>query len=157
MRRLFKHFRPTKPHLDTTRADMARTRSFRGLIRDRAGIAAVEFAAAAPFLVALVLGVFEFGRGLWMRNVLQYAAEETGHYAMVHAGMTVDSLESYTKDALAAASVNPNDVTVTADFSTTDGVEFVTLTATYPFHPTIAFVSLGTITLVGRSRVPAAS
>ena len=157
MRRVIEYFRRAEPRFDTTRADTSRTRPFWGLIRDRAGIAAVEFAAAAPFLLVLILGVFEFGRGLWLRNALQYAAEETGHYAMVHAGMTVDSLKSYTKDALAAASVDPNDVTVTADFSTTGGVEFVTVTATYAFQPTIVFVSLGTISLVGRSRVPAAS
>lgn len=44
-----------------------------GLVRDRRGTTAVEFALVAPLLFALLLGVLELGRLIWVDAALDHA------------------------------------------------------------------------------------
>ena len=48
----------------------------------RRGVAAVEFAFVAPFLLALVLGIIEFGRMLMVQEILVNATREGAHAAI---------------------------------------------------------------------------
>jgi len=52
----------------------------------RQGQALVEFALVFPFFIALLLAVFDFGRIVWARGSLEYAAREAARYAIVHGG-----------------------------------------------------------------------
>ena len=49
----------------------------RGLLDDKRGAAAIEFALASTALMLLVFGIVEMGRMLWTRQALQGAAAET--------------------------------------------------------------------------------
>jgi Flp pilus assembly protein TadG len=47
----------------------------------RAGAAAVEFACLLPFLAGLLLGVWEFGRLIWVQQAVSTAAREGARQA----------------------------------------------------------------------------
>ena len=44
--------------------------------RNRRGVAAVEFAVVAPFLILLIFGIIEFGRAIMVQQVLTNASRE---------------------------------------------------------------------------------
>ena len=52
-------------------------------IRNRKGSALMEMAFMLPVLVALTVGVFEFGRVMFIKNSLNYAAREGARQASV--------------------------------------------------------------------------
>jgi Flp pilus assembly protein TadG len=81
---------------------------------------AVEFAAIAPVLLAVVVGLSELSRVYNVQNTLETAAREGARFAaldrtgMLQEGQTANSkLESDVKNFLASAGLNKNDVTVT--------------------------------------------
>ncbi|MBI1986167.1 MAG: pilus assembly protein [Rhodospirillales bacterium] len=41
------------------------------------GATAVEFAIVAPLFLAMMVGVFELSRAMWIKASMQYAVEET--------------------------------------------------------------------------------
>lgn len=52
-------------------------------LRER-GAAAVEFALVVPILIALVLGIADFGRAYLMQSTLSMAAREGARYGAIH-------------------------------------------------------------------------
>jgi TadE-like protein len=48
------------------------------------GQALVEFALVLPLFIFIVIAIFDVGRVIWARNVLENAAREGGRYAIVH-------------------------------------------------------------------------
>ena len=50
------------------------------------GQAMVEFALVFPVFVLLLVGLFDFGRAIWVNDTLSTAAREAGRYAIVHGG-----------------------------------------------------------------------
>ena len=122
---------------------------------DRKGIATIEFAFAAVAFLTLLIGVLEYGQVMWVRNTLQNAAAETGRYAMVHTTATQTQLVAYAKTA--AAPLNPDDVAVQVTWDTTGGTTYVTILTSYQFQEIVPFMPQGTISLVGRARMPQVS
>ena len=128
---------------------------FRGLVRlwrDRRGTALVEFAIALPVTLMIILGSFEFARAYWVRHTLQFAAEETGRYAMAHTNTTADQLKTYARSNLPG--LDPASTTVTVTPDSVDNTNFVTITVTASFNFLIPFVDLSSMTLTGTTRVP---
>lgn len=56
------------------------------LRRRERGQALVEFALVFPLFMLLLLAVFDFGRVIWVHNMVQNAAREAARYAIVHGG-----------------------------------------------------------------------
>jgi Flp pilus assembly protein TadG len=88
--------------------------------RNRAGAVAVEFAAVAPLLLAVVVGLIELTRAYNVQNTLEMAAREGARYAaldrtgLLQQGQTANSkLIADVKSFLATSGINPNDVQVT--------------------------------------------
>jgi Flp pilus assembly protein TadG len=86
----------------------------------RRGAVAVEFAAIAPVLLAVVVGLNELSRVYNVQNTLETAAREGARFAsldrtgMLQEGQTANSkLISDVKNFLATSGINKNDVTVT--------------------------------------------
>jgi hypothetical protein len=48
------------------------------------GQAMVEFALIFPIFILLLVGMFDFGRVVWVNNTLATAAREAARYAIVH-------------------------------------------------------------------------
>jgi len=127
-------------------------RTVLAFLRDRRGAAMVEFAFTAPVFIVSLLGIIEFGRAFWIRNSLQHAADETGHYAMIHTAATQDELVSYANQA--AAPREAGGITVTMTNGTIGSVSCVTILTSYQAGIVIPFMPQTSITMVGRARVP---
>ena len=101
------------------------------LVRKTEGASAVEFALAFPVLIAVMAGMFDFGRYYWVRNSMQLATEETGRYVMITGTTSSTTVQTYLRgkvDAVPSAQVSVN-----ATPSTSGGVNYLTITATYNF------------------------
>lgn len=125
------------------------------LIGDRAGAAVVEFALVLPVFLLFLLGVVEFGRALWTDHALQFAVEQASRYVIANPTASDSQILGYVGSQL--ATVDPADVTITVNRDTASGVDFVTVTASYPFSPMSPIVDTPMITLSARSRVPLTS
>jgi Flp pilus assembly protein TadG len=68
-------------------------RTIASLLRSTAGAAAVEFAVAAPVLVAALFPMIDLGVGLHMQMQVQQAADAGAQYALIN-GFNASSIQS---------------------------------------------------------------
>ena len=83
--------------------------------RDERGQSLVEFALILPFLLILLMGIFEIGRAWQKYQVITDAAREGARVAAIGSGdASVDSAAVYqvVDDALARGKLTPADATV---------------------------------------------
>lgn len=61
------------------------------------GSSAVEFAMVAPFLIAMLFGIFEFGRALWIQSLLDFAVEQASRCATINSTLcgTTSAIATY--------------------------------------------------------------
>lgn len=114
------------------------------------GATAVEFAIVAPLFLAMMVGVFELSRAMWIKASMQYAVEETARYALVNTSSSAATLQTYAESKLSDAGVGTSGMTftITADGTVADvqvSYSFQTLTSLLPFP---------SLTLTAKSRVP---
>jgi hypothetical protein len=115
------------------------------------GTAAIEFAFVGLLFFALLLGSIELGRAMWMRNSVQFAAEEAARWALVQPAENSSAVVNYARGQLFSS---PASATITAPYVTVAGVRYVTVTVTQVFTPVTALVSTGIITVTGQARMP---
>jgi len=131
-----------------------------GILRDTRGATAVEFALLVPLLIAMFLGIFEFGRAIWVQGILDYAVEQAARCASVNtttcssttttqtfAGQQATPLPSNTPSCPAGATC-PVFTASQPAAGTCAGENKVT--ATYNF----AFLSIGTLPLLKAAPFP---
>ena len=123
----------------------------RGLAR-RDGATSLEFALVALFFFGLSLGAVEVGRAMWVRNSVQFAAEEAARWAVVRPTATAGQVQTFLTGCLAA--VGQAGAAGTVAFQTTGGRRFVLVTATSPFRTVTRVVPVGPVTLLGQARMP---
>lgn len=58
--------------------------ALRGIIRDRRGGPLAEFALVLPFLLLLIFGGFEFGRIVYIQNIITKSVQDAARYAARH-------------------------------------------------------------------------
>lgn len=121
------------------------------LFRDRRGATAVEIAFALPILVMLLLGAFEFGRLFWTWTTIQYAAEQTGRFAMSKPSATATELQNDLKTRLPGIAASSVNVTVTPEVEA--GVNYMVIVARFNFS-FLSLFPIAPVNLEGRSRVP---
>jgi Flp pilus assembly protein TadG len=135
-------------------------RSLRRLRRDTHANTAIEFALLVPFLIVLFLGIFEFGRAIWVQGILDYAAEQAARCASINSATcgTTSATQTY---AAAQAAPLPN-----GSSSCPSGATCPAFTATQPSSGTCAgenevtatyafnFFSLGSLPIIGASPFP---
>lgn len=114
------------------------------------GATAVEFALVAPVFLLFVLGIIDFGRLFWVKNMMQYATEQTARYAMVTPSASLSDLETYA-DGMSSGMVDG--ITFVAGTETIDTVDYRTITASYDFTFMMPLIG-GTISLSAKSRTP---
>lgn len=98
------------------------------LLQARDGATAVEFAVAVPVFLALVFGTIEFGRYFWVRNTIQFAAEEAARYAMV-SGATDAQIAARATGR--ASTLNTSGLTIGVSRETVGGVTYVIVNTSY--------------------------
>jgi Flp pilus assembly protein TadG len=121
------------------------------MLRDRRGVSAVEFAFAMPVLIMMLIGVFEFGRLFWTWTTLQYAAEQTGRFAMSNPTATPAELTTYLKSKLPG--VKSTSVAINVSPETVDGINYMVIVTRFNFS-FLSLLPINQVDLEGRSRVP---
>jgi Flp pilus assembly protein TadG len=119
---------------------------------DNAGLAAVEFGMALPVFLLFVFGTIEFGRILWSKHALDYAAEQSTRYALANPDATTGEIQTYAEGQL--MTVDRSAVTVTVVQENLNGIDYLSVTMAYPFQAILPFLPLGSFSLTGVSRIP---
>jgi Flp pilus assembly protein TadG len=149
---------------------MKKTSLWTRLLGSSRGQSLIEFAMVLPFLLVLGFAMTEFGRALWMQNVLTEAAGAGARAAMMADNNTYASKAADAADRCLIANnmgsakvggaainsqivtVNGNNavkVVVTRDFSFIPGSKNKTGLLTDPFGKSKDKVSVGTFTVTG--------
>jgi Flp pilus assembly protein TadG len=120
------------------------------LIRDD-GTVAIEFAVVGLLFFALLLGSIEMGRAMWMRNSVQFAAEEAARWALVQSAENSTAVVDFARERLTSSPATAN---ITAPYVTVSGIRYVVVTVTQDFTPVTTLVPTGKITMTGQARFP---
>ena len=112
----------------------------------------MEFGIVAPVLILILVAVMEFGRLHWVRNSIEYAAEQTARWAIVNTAATDSQIKSKALEQF--DSVSAGKAAVLIDRDTTNGLNFLTVTVTYDFEFLVDFTGLAKLPLRGEARVP---
>ena len=107
-------------------------------LRDRRGVAAVEFAFIAPALFLLTIGIFDVGRMMWTASTLGHAAREGARFAMVHGAQSIEpasdaTVQAYVTDRVFG--VNSADLSVSVAWTPdSNRGSTVTITVGYQYN-----------------------
>jgi Flp pilus assembly protein TadG len=104
------------------------------------GQSLAEFAILLPVLMAVVIGIFEFGRAWNVDQVLTNAAREGGRLAVVETSSEGDVMDAV-ETALTNAALDPSQATITVDGMDDGYGTQATVQVEYPYE----FVFLGPI------------
>ncbi|WP_299844956.1 TadE/TadG family type IV pilus assembly protein [uncultured Jannaschia sp.] len=127
----------------------------RGLLSDRRGATALEFALLGLPFVALILGILEFGRGLYIRNSLDAAADQAQRAVLIDPLIDVLELEETVRTAFGTW---PSD-NLTIDYSveTISGITYQLVSLDYSMRLLLP-VPLGrSITIASSRRIATAT
>jgi Flp pilus assembly protein TadG len=116
-------------------------------LADRSGATAVEFAMVMPFLIVMMLGVFEIARVEWTREALQETAatgarcmamnstscvgSAGGSYSQTKTQTFIENTAANWGVTLATSNIALNNNTTCAGITSTNGFSTVTLTYTF--------------------------
>ncbi len=123
------------------------------LFRDRSGNTAVEFAMILPIFVAIMFGIVEFGRLLWIRNSIEYAAETAARWGAIRTSKTNSEIAAYATSQLTAVNITGVSFTATASSSSVSVVGTYTYTLLTPSY----FVTIPTISWTITAQFPRSS
>ena len=101
-------------------------------LRNRRGVAVVEFAVVAPVFFVLVFGMIEFGRMVMVQQIITNAAREGTRLAIVP-GATTTQVVTAVNTYLSGSSINGATATVSPDPSATTYGSSITVTVSVPF------------------------
>lgn len=101
--------------------------------REERGQSLVEFAIALPILLAIVIGIFEFGMAWNQRQVVTNAARE-GARVLALPQVDADSANMVVANYLTTANLDPSLATITADEETGNVGGFATVGVSYPYQ-----------------------
>lgn len=121
----------------------------RHLLEDQRGVAALEFALVGLPFVLLLLGLMEFGRGLYIRNALDSAADRAQRVIMIDPSANTSTLEQTIRSAFKAG---PSDsLTLSYGVETVDGVNYRRVSLEYAMQLLLP-APLGRTVNIGSSR-----
>ncbi len=131
-------------------------------LRDCRGQSLVEFAICIVLLLALVLGVVEFGRMMLVYTTIANGARIGARYAIVHGSdnsATTTQIQTVVNDFLHAGTVNCSGCVSVTYPGYPDGTSVnctnpgcrVAVSVTYPYDPLITYFPLGSINFTSSS------
>lgn len=127
------------PTARPTGARRERRRPPARLWRAADGVTAIETAILLPVFLTFLLGVFEFGRVIWIQSALQFAAESASRCAVVSSASTCNSnsaTATYASSQVLGISVPAGDFNVSSSgtcFAAGGSGGSKTVSASYPF------------------------
>lgn len=116
------------------------------------GAAALEFAIVSLFLVLISIGVIDFGRALYVRNDMSYAADLGAREVLIAEAVSAGTLESTVRTAFTGP--DPDLLEVTIDTETIAGLTYWNLTLTYPLALKLPGFTDSPLTLSVTRRIP---
>ena len=128
----------------------------RRLVRDEHGAELIEFAVVSLLLLALMFGIMEFGRGIWIYGSVAHLAREGARWSIVRGSesprtTTPTEVDTYVNSV--AAGMTGLTVTTTWDDPSKDPGTVVQVRVDKPFTPAVPMGGLGNITLSSTSRM----
>lgn len=129
-------------------------KKFRAIGKDEKGSAIVQFALGLPVLLAMLFGVIEFGRMLWVESTLEHAAADGARFAAIHGAeseIPVTDAQIVTFVENRAQGLKSSDINVAVNWMNNNfsGSE-VEIDVTYQFNFIFfAFVPFGPVNLEG--------
>jgi Flp pilus assembly protein TadG len=121
-------------------------------VRCDRGAAAVEFAIVSLILIALCLGIVDFGRGLYVRNNLAFAADLGARRILVDPAIADTALHDVVRAGFQGAA---DLLQVESGSETISGIAFRTITVSFPLTLHVPGLTDSGITLKVARRVPA--
>ena len=128
-----------------------RIRRPRGLARDERGVGALEFALAAPVMILFIVGIARLGIMFFANAGLSSAVAEGARFATIFPTPTHAEIQArVTASRFGLESTRMSTPTITT--GTTDGVDWIQITATYSVPMDFIFFSLPNVTLTETRR-----
>lgn len=100
---------------------------FHRAVRCQSGVAAIEFAFVGLLAISLILGVIEFGRALFIRNELAFAADIATRKVLLAPPKTSDDLARLEATIREAITFSPDQLKVELQLPSSDGIMPITL------------------------------
>jgi Flp pilus assembly protein TadG len=100
----------------------------------------VEFALGATVFFVLILGTFDLARAYLAYAVVANAARETARYGAAHASEANWTSAANRVGLNMAVGIDANALVLTPTTKTIDGLAYINVTGTYPFHTLTPFV-----------------
>lgn len=122
-------------------------RSRRRMSRDEAGALGLEFGIAVPILIALMLGIVQFGLVLGANGSMRDAMGEGLRLAKVDFDATEAEVTARTRAAFIGGKVSAIESLTFARSVDANGAKLGTMTMTYTVQPWIPFVPLDPIVM----------
>lgn len=116
------------------------------------GTAAIEFSIISVVLIALCIGIVDFGRTLYVKNQLSFIADQATRTVLLDPAITNATLTATLEGDFTAG--DPSDLTVTITSDTVGGTDFRVITIAYPITLFIPNLASSTIDLDVTRRVP---
>jgi Flp pilus assembly protein TadG len=98
--------------------------------RDQRGAAAVEFSIISIVLVALLIGIVDFGRTLYIKNQLSFLADRAARSVLLNASVSNADLETTIRAEFDAGAAEDLTINITTDVIAGDTYRVMTIT--YP-------------------------
>lgn len=91
------------------------------------GVAAIEFALVGLLAISLILGIIEFGRALFIRNELAFAADIAARKVLLDPPETSSDLEGIEATIREAVTFDRDQLEVELQLPSSDGIMQITL------------------------------
>lgn len=127
----------------------ARLPAFR---HNQRGAAAVEFSIISVVLIALLIGIVDFGRTLYVKNQMSFLADRAARLVLLDSAVANATLEAAIRAEFNAGTADDLTVSITTD--TVAGDTYRVLNITYPVALFIPDVVPGAFVLSETRRVP---
>lgn len=122
------------------------------LRRCESGAAAIEFALIGMVAISIFLGTVEFGRALYTRNALSYAADVAARSILTNPAVADSDLEATIRSSILFG--ESADLEMAFGVETASGVSFRTISVQQPLTLVIPGLSQAGIMLTVDRRVP---
>ena len=126
--------------------------SLRSLRRCESGAAAVEFALIGMVAISTFVGTVEFGRALYVRNALSFAADVAARAILTNPAVADSDLETVIRSSVAFG--DSTDLEMTFGVEMASGVSFRTLSVQQPLTLVVPGLSGAGVMLTVDRRVP---
>jgi Flp pilus assembly protein TadG len=117
------------------------------------GAVAVEFALVGLVMIVVTLGAIEFGRALYLRNNLSYAADRAARRGLIDRTATTVQLENEAKSVFAGS--DPAQMTISIVPETVDGIPVRTISLDHRIKLLIPGLTTQEISMRVTRRIPA--